>query len=36
MIKGLDRFRDHFAAYETQYVLIGGTAAWLLLNEADV
>jgi len=35
MVVGLDRFAAHFAAYRDQYVLIGGTAAWLILDEAD-
>lgn len=26
MVKGLDTFRNHFAGYEEQYVLIGGAA----------
>ena len=26
MVKGLDTFREYFAEYENQYVLIGGAA----------
>lgn len=36
MVKGLDLFRDKFADFYEQYVLIGGTAAYLLLDEADL
>ena len=25
MVKGLDRFKEHFAGYADRYVLIGGT-----------
>ena len=32
MVKGLDVFRGHFAGYEDQYVLIGGTAATLVVE----
>lgn len=34
MIAGLDKFREHFADYQDQYLLIGGAAAWLLPDEA--
>ena len=33
-VVGLDRFRAHFADYADQYVLIGGAAAFLALEEA--
>jgi len=33
MIKGLDKFRAHFANYADRYVLIGGTASMLAMNE---
>jgi hypothetical protein len=33
MVKGLDRFREHFAAYADRYVLIGGTASSLSMEE---
>ena len=36
MVKGLDLFRDKFADFSEQYVLIGGTAAYLLLDKADL
>ena len=30
---GLERFQEHFAAFTDQYVLIGGTATQLVLDE---
>lgn len=36
MVVGLDVFRDHFSGFSDRYVLIGGTAAYLLLDEADL
>lgn len=36
MVKGLDRFRAHFAGLEGQYVLIGGTAATLAMAQAGL
>jgi hypothetical protein len=36
MVKGLDRFKDHFAAYADRYVLIGGTAASMSMEELGV
>ena len=33
MVNGLDRFREHFSAYTDRYVLIGGTAASLAMEE---
>lgn len=36
MIKGLERFRDHFSAYADNFVLIGGIAAMQWLEEADM
>ena len=36
MVVGLDRFAAHFAAYEDRYVLIGGAATWLVLDEAGI
>ncbi len=33
MVAGLDRFRDHFRAHSHQYVLIGGTACDLAMDE---
>ncbi len=35
-MRGLDIFRGHFAPYAGQYVLIGGTAAALTLEEAGL
>jgi hypothetical protein len=35
-IKGLKLFRDHFAGYENQYKLIGGTACHLSLGSAGI
>lgn len=34
MAAGMDVFRSHFSAYQEQYILIGGMACDLLLNEA--
>lgn len=36
MVKGFDRFRDHFAGADAQYVLIGGAACEVLLEEAGL
>lgn len=36
MVRGLDLFRQHFAAHAGQYVLIGGTAATLAMEEAGL
>lgn len=36
MVKGLDVFRAWFADYQDQYVLIGGTAATLAMEEAGL
>ncbi len=36
MIKGLDIFRDHFAGFGGHYVLIGGAASDLVMDEAGV
>lgn len=36
MVRGLDIFRDWFATYADQYVLIGGTAASLTMEEAGL
>lgn len=33
MIKGLERFREHFADRNDQYILIGGTACQIFLEE---
>lgn len=34
MVKGLDKFRDHFAGFTDQYVLIGGVASDLVMERA--
>jgi hypothetical protein len=36
MVRGLDKFRDHFQGYEKNYVLIGGTASSLAMEEAGL
>lgn len=36
MVRGLERFRDHFAAYADRYVIIGGTACDLAMNAAGL
>lgn len=36
MVRGLDIFQERFAAYVEQYVLIGGTAATLTMEEAGL
>lgn len=36
MVRGLDRFREHFAGYGDRYVLIGGTAATVTMEEAGL
>lgn len=36
MVRGLDIFQQRFAAYADQYVLIGGTAASLTMEEAGL
>jgi len=36
VVTGLDKFRDHFRQYSDQYVLIGGTACDLLMDEAGL
>ena len=36
MVRGLDVFREYFAAYADQFVLIGGTAATLVMEEAGL
>jgi hypothetical protein len=36
MVRGLDRFREQFQAYAGQYVLIGGAACDLLMEEAGL
>jgi hypothetical protein len=36
MVKGLQRFQDHFRDYRDQFVLIGGTACDVLMAEAGL
>src|SRR5690606_7499390 len=36
MVRGPKRFAEHFAGYEDHYVLIGGTALWLVMDEAGL
>lgn len=36
MVLGLDKFAEHFAGYQDRYVLIGGVAAWLVLDDAGL
>ncbi|MBS3904461.1 MAG: nucleotidyl transferase AbiEii/AbiGii toxin family protein [Simkania sp.] len=36
MVKGLDRFKEHFAPFIGSYVLIGGTACMLAMEEAGL
>lgn len=34
MIKGMDKFRQHFGSFSDRYVLIGGAASDLIMTEA--
>jgi len=36
MVKGLDKFKSHFAKYSDQYILIGGTACDIAMESAGV
>lgn len=36
MVKGLEHFASHFASYSDQYVLIGGTACSLVMEDAGL
>ena len=36
MVRGIDKFREHFREYSDQFVLIGGTACDLIMNEAGL
>ena len=36
MIKGLGKFREHFAGFEDCYALIGGAACDLVMSSAGV
>jgi hypothetical protein len=36
MVRGLNKFKDHFQGYEDNYVLIGGTAGSIVMEEAGL
>lgn len=36
MVNGLERFRQHFASYIDQYILIGGSACTVIMQEAGL
>ena len=36
MVVGIDKFAEHFAEFKDRYVLIGGTATWLVLDEVGL
>ena len=36
MVIGIDKFREHFAAHEGQYAIIGGTACDMLFDAAGL
>jgi hypothetical protein len=36
MVKGLEKFKEHFAGYEDNYVIIGGTACDIVLRDTDM
>lgn len=36
MVRGLDHLREHFVGYSDRYVLIGGTAATVTMEEAGL
>lgn len=36
MVKGLDIFRRHFEGHADQFILIGGTAATLAMEQAGL
>jgi len=36
MVKGLDLFRDHFRDFQNSYILIGGVACYLAMEEAGL
>ena len=36
MVEGLDRFRDHFAGYQDNYTVIGGTAVFVAMDAAGL
>jgi hypothetical protein len=36
MVRGLDIFKKYFEAYPNNYVIIGGTACDMIINEAGL
>jgi len=36
MVVGLDKFAAHFADYRDRYILIGGAATWLVLDDVGI
>nr|MDA3785494.1 hypothetical protein [Deltaproteobacteria bacterium] len=36
MVKGLDRFKEHFQEFADQYILIGGVACYLAMDDAGL
>jgi hypothetical protein len=36
MVKGLDLFKRHFVSFQEKYILIGGTACMLVMEEAGI
>ena len=36
MVKGIDQFKAHFAGFADRYVLIGGAACYLAMEEAGL
>ena len=36
MVKGIDQFRAHFEGFNDRYVLIGGAACYLAMEEAGL
>lgn len=36
MIRGLEHFKDYFRDYSENFILMGGVASYLLLDEAGV
>ena len=35
MVKGLEKFKEYFAGFEDNYVIIGGTACDIILRDTD-
>ena len=36
MVRGLKKFKEHFAGFENHYVIIGGTACEIALQDTDM